>query len=90
MKSPRGLQDIMEASAKLQMLDLKDNFDLVKKTNHKSLNRVVKNSSSTMDQCLLKNQTQPNKKIVQGINTRTNDAEYLTRDKSQIIVDLAP
>lgn len=89
MASPKGLQDIMEASSKLQMIDLKDNFDLVTKTNHKSLNRVIKHSN-TMEQGLIKNATQPSAKIIKGINERIQEIEYLSKDKSKIIVDLGP
>ena len=83
MASPKGLHDIMEASDRLQMIDLKDNFDLVKKTNHKSLNRAIKHSL-TMEQglSLLKNSTQPSQKIIKGINDRINEIQHLSRDKS--------
>ena len=79
----------MEASSRLQLLDLNENLDLVKKTNHKSLNRMMKHSSTT-DQGLLKHATQPSQKIIQSINARVSEIESLSRDKSKIIVDLAP
>ena len=71
------------------MLDLNDNMNFVGKTNHKSLNKMMKHNS-TNSKDLHKHLTQPSEKIIQTVNARVKEIEYLSRDKSQIIVDLAP
>ena len=90
IQSPKGLiKDVMAASERLQMLDLNDNMNLVGITNHKSLNKMMK-QNSTNSKDFNKHATQPSEKIIQNVNARVKEIEYLSRDKSKIIVDLAP
>lgn len=78
--SPKAMKNIMEASQIMQMLDLNENYNIVAKTNSRPISKVIK-SSSTVENGLVKQNTQPHKKT---------KGHELSRDKSEIMVDLAP
>ena len=47
------MKNVLEASALLQKMDLNENYNMVAKTNHRSLNKMLK-SSHTVDSNVIK------------------------------------